>query len=985
MRTLPTNGATAPDKKGKTYTSAFTIVNRHGRREKIALIEPGDARKTLGAYTCIKGGSKAHLKNIVEDKGLKWGDQIIASRYLKVQDNWLSYSVQFKPRVQWGMVSICSAPGKVDDVMKKIYYKALPRLGVNRHISRTMRTLPEEFQGLGLFDLNIDRLSAKVLFLRRYWRTEDATGHFLKQAFEIFLMDLGMGGNTFELSYRRYGHLSEQSWFHDLWRLCDHFRITLEVSEDNSIPLTRSGDRSLMECFTKLGFSKEQESVLGRWCRFKKVYSLADILECDGTTVRSDMLTYGEGQSERLFSRERPRRSDRDFWTSSIRAITSANMTMSPPLGSYLQMPHNHRGWMCSRDLEELYIEHADTSYSVFRRDGLGRRLRRQPYCYSHDTLDIVEPTLLASVDVYDDKRVYLQSVAERPQATIPESLSLVDTLMSWPNPSLWDDFRCDGDGEWIRRGLTTGTIRAASDGSYMPAVDPKVCSAAVVIECTATGQRASLTLVERSEDADNYRAEALGSVALLLILRAATSRNLPYSKCEAYCDNKGIVGHAKKYKEPLPDKQAQADLISMIRLHMRDLPVEVDYAHVFGHLDEILRWDQLTPVQRLNVLCDSLAKRALLEAIGTQRFISSDFPFEQIRLKCGTQKYTGPPARDIYRWWGSRTARDYYHQRGKIHESHFHLIHWKCVGKTMKKFPKRFRNWVTKHVSGTCGCNHFLAKWRRRKKSKRGREASQSTTPDSVQVNPHWPRRGAPKVTSKCPMCSERETTEHITLCANKTRDALYTKSVDALCDWMERCHTDPKLAAMIESYLRARNTSTMVESCPWTTHSKYGVLAEYHDKLGWQNFIEGRLLSYYVDIQRSYLATQKTYLTAEGWGKGIIEQLLRITHKQWLLRNSLMHHKCADGRTMAEKRSIANRVKDLLWIDPEDLHEDDRPLLYEDPEELGASSSTNQAYWVACVEAALLSAAHAVGDTPPGLDTEGSIRYRRRRKRME
>jgi len=188
-----------------------------------------------------------------------------------------------------------------------------------------------------------------------------------------------------------------------------------------------------------------------------------------------------------------------------------------------------------------------------------------------------------------------------------------------------------------------------------------------------------------------------------------------------------------------------------------------------------------------------------------------------------------------------------------------------------------------------------------------------------------------------------------------------------------------------MIESYLRARNTSTMVESCPWPTHSKYGVLAEYHDKLGWQNFVEGRLLSYYIDIQRSYLATQKTYLTAEGWGKGIIEQLLRITHKQWLLRNSLLHYKCADGRTMAEKRSIARRVKDLLWIDPEDLHEDDRPLLFEDPEELGASSTTHQAYWVACVEAALLSAAHASPDIPSELDTEGSIRYRRRRKRME
>ena len=75
---------------------------------------------------------------------------------------------------------------------------------------------------------------------------------------------------------------------------------------------------------------------------------------------------------------------------------------------------------MCSPDMTELYIEREDKSYSVFRRDGLGRRLRRQLYYYSHDKMDIVEPTLLSSVDVYDDNFIHLQSVAEQPQASIP-------------------------------------------------------------------------------------------------------------------------------------------------------------------------------------------------------------------------------------------------------------------------------------------------------------------------------------------------------------------------------------------------------------------------------------------------------------------------------------------------------------------------------------------------------------------------------------
>ena len=43
------------------------------------------------------------------------------------------------------------------------------------------------------------------------------------------------------------------------------------------------------------------------------------------------------------------------------------------------------------------------------------------------------------------------------------------------------------------------------------------------------------------------------------------------------------------KNKEPLSDKQTHANLISMICFHLRKLPVGVDYAHVFGHLDKIL------------------------------------------------------------------------------------------------------------------------------------------------------------------------------------------------------------------------------------------------------------------------------------------------------------------------------------------------------------------------------------------------------------
>ena len=150
-----------------------------------------------------------------------------------------------------------------------------------------------------------------------------------------------------------------------------------------------------------------------------------------------------------------------------------------------------------------------------------------------------------------------------------------------------------DGDGEWIRRGLMLGTIIFVHDGSYMQKVDPYICSAALQIRCRRTNKKATCTLVERSVNADNYRGEALGAMAALLILKAATVTAHQYSDCEdGYCDNKGVVTHCNEPHRVLPEKQSQADLIQLCKQLAGELPFRLTYKHVMSHLDKVLRWD---------------------------------------------------------------------------------------------------------------------------------------------------------------------------------------------------------------------------------------------------------------------------------------------------------------------------------------------------------------------------------------------------------
>ena len=128
--------------------------------------------------------------------------------------------------------------------------------------------------------------------------------------------------------------------------------------------------------------------------------------------------------------------------------------------------------------------------------------------------------------------------------------------------------------------------------------------------------------------------------------------------------------------------------------------------------------------------------------------------------------------------------------------------------------------------------------------------------------------------------------------------------------------------------------------------------------------------------------------------------------------MRNALLHYRLADGRTYVERERLVDRVKELMWTDPSSLVAEDRALLDEDFEKLGAADAHDQAYWIAEVEAAIAYAqlehvqARSRGyerstaapprppttaaptrvvppEDDPEVDSEGSLRYRRRRRK--
>ena len=133
-----------------------------------------------------------------------------------------------------------------------------------------------------------------------------------------------------------------------------------------------------------------------------------------------------------------------------------------------------------------------------------------------------------------------------------------------------------DNDGEWISEGILNGTLDVAHDGSYQLETCKDGCSTAIWVQCRATKKQMCVSFTEKSLHTSSYRSEILGAIAAQLILRAAT-RNVPaqYQKILTYCDNKGVLNHDSQAKKEPKEKQAQFDVLRVMKTLIAVSPVK--------------------------------------------------------------------------------------------------------------------------------------------------------------------------------------------------------------------------------------------------------------------------------------------------------------------------------------------------------------------------------------------------------------------------
>jgi len=224
-------------------------------------------------------------------------------------------------------------------------------------------------------------------------------------------------------------------------------------------------------------------------------------------------------------------------------------------MGAWIAPTHRSWIWYYNSSTDDLHrIEKGKVHH--YLRTANNRRTRSStPYdlAWEEDLIPTFKRGALTSVITYTNTKV------NKLNKGVPFAKGLLlptnfwEFLDTWGETWMWesidDSQQYKHNLSWIVEGMKSNTLTWVTDGLYDRKRAADLCGVGWIIFCSKTGLRLTGTFWERSPSASSYHAEMLGLCGLL---------------------------------------------------------------HVYGHMDKYLLWHQLSLIQQLNCVCNTLAKQAV-------------------------------------------------------------------------------------------------------------------------------------------------------------------------------------------------------------------------------------------------------------------------------------------------------------------------------------------------------------------------------------
>ena len=369
------------------------------------------------------------------------------------------------------------------------------------------------------------------------------------------------------------------------------------------------------------------------------------------------------------------------------------------------------------------------------------------------------------------------------------------------------------------------------------------------------------------------------------------------------------------------------------------DLKAQLTYEWVESHQDRYKLWWQLPLEQQLNCICDNLAKAVVRSSLGSTARTAPQLrlPRESAAVFIAGIKQTSDVAHDVRFQLSLVEAERFYtkpigerlpggrRRPGGLGWSRaaFHAVDWHALDSVLEPKAIMYRQWLSKQCSGFCGTQQMAA---------------------------HWD----PTRDGRCPDCQCPEPASHLNLCENTDRVRLQQDMANRLGSWLEKNYAHPELQYWLPRYITLRGTRAFSDF-PRLSPEMQRVAAS-QDLIPWTSFMEGKLSKEIFRLQKHTLMASPSRLTLASWAKQLINQILQISHAQWIFRNVSLHD-AREGYLRVQKREkVLEEVDRLSQVDPRFLPERSRYLLEIDFSTPSSSKDlVKQQYWLYSMKAAV------------------------------
>lgn len=856
----------------------LSVKDHNGNISKLERLEVSQAKETLGLWIAMDGNQDRQKMELIK-KIDTWVAKIRTGLLTKTEAR-LSLKSGIAKSLDYPLTATMLSKANCQEIMRRLVQPALRALGIPFSFPRDIALAPLCFGGLAIPNLWVEQGLAHISTFLRHVQGTAISGRLHRSILSLLRLELGLPHLPFDYTFSNWKEQVTATWMTTLWEFCSDIGLSL-VNDDEEWKPYRTNDVFLAQAFLDAGYTPTERYHLNLCRQWSRTIRLSDLVTGDGRSIRTECLSgafiVSHNDHFKWPKHGFPSLPCWKLWKTAILKhfcipTEHYQRRLHTPLGEWYEEPSNWQ-WFYSPQTGKLY-ENCPQYVQQYVPRSSGSRTRHNIYhkqdVLFHIPVDAVPTTVTGRSNTL--RHEGYRKLGQEP----------------WPTEKEYEWWRAqricvEMQATSLAQGLAQGSAVIVCDGSFKKdlgtaayIIKPHIDSIEKAIYvCPTPGPRKSHSA---------YRAETAGILACIRwILTFAKIQEVHNGSILLGCDCQAALGDIFNRPYPGPSKK-HADLLSEIHTLLKNNKhIQWNWEHIKGHQDKHLAYENLSPMQQLNVQMDTEAKKYWEKMYHDPNFSHCHLPQKEgiWGIWKASERLTHWDQEEVRKLYFRPAAHEYWETRRSFDPT---TIDWEGQGETLRKSPIPMQLFIPKWNTKFLSIGKNLVRWKLR-------------------------------LSDACSRCGQPEThPHHILRCQHLGARQIWKQKMKDLDVWLGSRQTKPDLhkyiLKRIKQWYRDPIQPLPTEYTYPSDHVSWTMIAS-QDDIGWGNFIDGFLHLDWEGVQQAYYEYIGSRKTGRRWVETLIRQFWNIAWDMWV-------HRC---RLMMSDGNAADHVEHGL-LDSEIVH---------------------------------------------------------------